>query len=483
MPLSSLKPIRVLIVDDDEDDFFITSEYINQITNARFEMEWCFKYNEALQRMLNKQYDIYLVDYRLGIKTGLDLLKEAINNNVEEPIILLTGKGSQSVDREAMQVGAVDYLVKTELNSEKLERCIRYAIDRADAIKALKAKERKYRSIFEQSKDAVFLAGSDLVFKDVNNATLDLLGCTTEEVLHHSLYDFLTEHSSSDYVRHKMRENKEVDDLEIELRNKKGETRYCILSASFIPEITDVIYVQGIIHDITNLKRAEKATLQAEKLASAGRLVRTLAHEVRNPLNNINLSIEQLQHAEAVDSDHDQYMDIILRNSNRISALINELLQSSKPAEIIMEKVSLQSVLDESISSALDRVTLKKINMKIHYPNEEIWIMADREKLKIAFLNIIINAVEAMKEGDGMLNILLWESNDEYRVQIKDNGSGISEENLGKLFEPYFTSKRNGMGLGLASTLNILRSHKATIEVDSEIGSGTTFTISFSRIS
>src|SRR5690606_2279927 len=112
--------------------------------------EWCFKYSEALQRMLNKQYDIYLVDYRLGVKTGLDLLKEAMSNNCEEPIILLTGKGSQSVDREAMQVGAVDYLVKTELNSEKLERSIRYAIDRADAIKALKAKERKYRTIFEQ---------------------------------------------------------------------------------------------------------------------------------------------------------------------------------------------------------------------------------------------------------------------------------------------------------------------------------------------
>lgn len=480
MPLSAVKPIKILIVDDDEDDYFITSEYINQITAARFEMEWCFKYSEALQHMMSKQHDIYLVDYRLGVKTGLDLLKEAMSNNCEEPIILLTGKGNQSVDREAMQVGAVDYLVKTELNSEKLERSIRYAIDRADAIKALKAKERKYRTIFEQSKDAVFLAGNDLAFKDVNNATLELLGCTIDEVLNLSLYDFIAEPGAANIIRSKMQEKKEVDDLEIELRNKKGEAKYCILSASRIPDITELTYIQGIIHDITNLKRAEKATLQAEKLASAGRLVRTLAHEVRNPLNNINLSIEQLQHA--VSKEHEQYMDIILRNSNRISALITELLQSSKPAEIVMEKVSLQDVLDESISAALDRVTLKRINMNIHYPNEEIWIMADLEKLKIAFLNIIINAVEAMQEGAGTLNILLWESEGEYKVQIKDNGSGISEENLGRLFEPYFTSKRNGMGLGLAATLNILQSHKATIEVDSEVGVGTTFTICFNCI-
>ena len=130
--------------------------------------------------MKDHNYDLYFVDYRLGVKTGLDLLKEAINANCDEPIVLLTGKGNYKVDMDAMQAGAVDYLVKTELTSEKLERCIRYALDRSASIKALKTNERKFRSIFERSKDAVFITNEDSRFVDMNSATCKLLGYTKE---------------------------------------------------------------------------------------------------------------------------------------------------------------------------------------------------------------------------------------------------------------------------------------------------------------
>jgi signal transduction histidine kinase len=109
--------------------------------------------------------------------------------------------------------------------------------------------------------------------------------------------------------------------------------------------------------------------------------------------------------------------------------------------------------------------------------------MANREKLKIAFLNIIINAVEAMSDCNGELDIIINSSDNLHTVIVKDNGFGIPEDNLSRLFEPYFTSKRNGMGLGLASTLNILQSHKAQIDVTSAVGVGTTFTISFPGVS
>ncbi len=108
--------------------------------------------------------------------------------------------------------------------------------------------------------------------------------------------------------------------------------------------------------------------------------------------------------------------------------------------------------------------------------------MADISKLKIAFLNIIINAVEAMQPDTGILTISLTSDEQQHKVSLTDNGIGISEENLSHLFEPYFTSKRNGLGLGLASTLNILQSHKAQVEVHSKPGKGTTFTISFPKV-
>jgi len=117
--------------------------------------------------------------------------------------------------------------------------------------------------------------------------------------------------------------------------------------------------------------------------------------------------------------------------------------------------------------------------MQIRYANEPCLIMANKEKLKIAFLNIIINAVEAVPVLTGELSISIDSTREHHLVTIKDNGCGIPEENISRLFEPYFTSKRNGMGLGLAATLNILQSHKATVDVTSALKLGTTFTITF----
>jgi C4-dicarboxylate-specific signal transduction histidine kinase len=127
----------------------------------------------------------------------------------------------------------------------------------------------------------------------------------------------------------------------------------------------------------------------------------------------------------------------------------------------------------------LDRITLQHINMQIRYANQSCFMMANREKLRIAFLNIIINAVEAMEPAKGTLSISIDTAKAAHLVTIRDNGCGIPEENISRLFEPYFTSKRNGMGLGLAATLNILQSHRANIDVSSVLNQGTTFTISF----
>jgi PAS domain S-box-containing protein len=472
--------INILIIDDDKDDFIITGDYIMDIDTASFNIDWCYAYQEALEHMKSNEYDLYFVDYRLGAKTGLDLIKDARMNNCEEPIVLLTGKGNQSVDREAMQAGAADYLIKTELNTEKLERCIRYSMERAASLKALKANERKYRSIFERSKDAVFLASEDLTFIDVNASTLELFGYSLKEFKNLRLYDLMEDEEDKLFLHKQIEETGEVDDLEIELFTREKEKKYCILSISKeASNLNGFTYFHGIIHDITHLKKAEKITLQVEKLAAAGRLVRTLAHEVRNPLNNINLSVDQLQQEIEDDAQHKVYLDIIQRNSKRIGAIITELLDSSRPAEMFMDKRALQEIMDESIASALDRIILQKVKLQVKYSDKPAFIWADKEKLKIAFLNIIINAVEAMQGKEEQLDINIESHHLQHFVSITDRGCGISEENLSRLFEPYFTSKRGGMGLGLAATLNILQSHKANIEVSSTLQVGTSFFITF----
>jgi PAS domain S-box-containing protein len=476
---NSAQPVRILIIDDDEDDYILTSSLIKEIEDREFDIHWCYNYKNALDIISKGEFDLYFVDYRLGAKTGIDLLREACQiGSCEEPIILLTGKGNSQIDKEAMELGAVDYLVKSDLTTEKLERCIRYSLERSATMKALKANERKYRNIFEKSKEAVFTTDENLVFRDINQAMTNLLDREKNDLLEMNLYQLIEGESAQRVIREQLALEGEVNDLEVEIFTSKGKKRNCILFLSIEKDSSDHS-VQGILHDITNQKKTERATLLAEKLAATGRLVRTLAHEVRNPLSNIHMSLEQL--GTATKNEDKIYLDIIERNGRRINDLITELLTSSRPTELNFNKISLQAVIDDAITAALDRITLKQIKLKVSYPEFTCEIKGDREKLKIAFLNIIINAIEAISHNNGELSVYLLPVEENFAVEVTDNGVGIPPENLSKLFEPYFTSKRNGIGLGLASTLNILQSHNATVEVKSKVGSGTTFIVTFSR--
>lgn len=471
--------LQILIIDDDEDDFFITSEYIKSIPYRDTSIDWSYNYADGYKKLVSNQYDIYFVDYRLGIKTGLDLLEEAIANGCEAPIILLTGKGTQEIDVRAMESGAYDYLIKAELNTEKLERCIRYSLERASSIAALKANEKKYRNMFEKSKDVVFLSNMDLEIVDINYAATDLLDYELEELLGFQVTKLFTKRDPNFFISI-VHEMGEINDYEVDLISKNDEIKNCMISASIEIDNSGEKYIQGIIHDNTSRKKAEKTAMQAEKLAATGRLVRTLAHEVRNPLNNINLSVEQLLQQDKIEESK-LYLEIIQRNSKRIGDLISQLLNSSRPSDIQLERASLQAVMDKAIASAIDRITLKRIDLQIKYAEQDAYSLIDEEKIQLAFLNIIINAVEAMQEGSGSLSITINSEDEEHSILITDNGCGISEENMQRLFEPYFTSKRNGMGLGLAATLNIIQSHNGTVDVKSEIGEGTTFILTFKK--
>ncbi len=473
--------IKILIIDDDHDDFLIISDYLKAIDANRFAIDWCYNYNDAVSKIASREHNIYFVDYRLGAKTGLDLLRDAEALKVEEPIILLTGFGNPAVDNEAMRIGAMDYLIKSELTTEKLERCIRYALERSAAIKALRANEQKYRNIFERSKDAVFITDLDLRFRDMNPATSQLLEYEKEQLNGKSLYDLIDDRIIKARIHEGLTMTGEVSDLELVLLDRNQEKKYFVLTASKQHDNNGDGYIQAILHDITNLKRAERATLYAEKLASAGRLVRTLAHEVRNPLNNVQMAVEQLNTA-AIPEDDRIFLEIIMRNGKRIDNLIAELLDSYRPAEKAFRVSNLRAILEDTMVMASDRIRLKNIGISVNYPNDPCIIQADEAKLKIAFLNLVVNATEAIANGDGKVEVQLIEKPDNYVVEIQDNGCGIPPEILSKLFEPYFTSKRNGMGLGLASTLNIVQAHGGTIDVESEVSIGSKFIVSFPKI-
>jgi PAS domain S-box-containing protein len=474
--------IKIAVVDDDEDDFFIITDYIKNI-NAYFEVDWVSNYQDAIDKLKTNAYSIYFIDYRLGSHTGLDLLQDATRLECDAPIVILTGKGNQSVDIAAMQSGATDYLVKSELNTEKLERCIRYSLDRAASLKELKERENKYRNLFEGSKDAVFIADAKLNLTEVNQAASDLFGYPPADLIARNLYDFIKSDGQKLRISQLLENRINITDMEIEIESYTREIRPCLFSVSFQKSSEDKWLLHGIIHDITNLKRAETANLQAQKLAANERLMRILAHEIRNPLNNISLSIQHFDMLSGENEKQKNFIDIIQRNCNRINNSITELLDLTRTGELVFKKHSLQEIMNESIASVADRVSLQHIRVEKKYNDHPLEISADKSKLKIAFSNILINAIEAMEENKGKLAVSMFSSPETFTVSIQDNGIGIPEENLSKLFEPFFTLKKNGMGLGLAASYHILQSHRARIQVESKVNEGTNFIISFNKAS
>jgi len=471
-----MQNINVLIIDDDEDDYFITSDYLKNIPGKSFIIDWCYNYKNALDEIKKEKHDVYLVDYRLGAKTGIDLIKEALTLNADAPFILLTGKGDINIDEEAMKLGAFDYLVKSELNSEKLERSVRYSIDRAKTLNEIRAKEKKYRNIFDRSSDAFFVADDKLAFTEVNAAFGRLLSCDEKLLLGIKLPELIINNYISRKLAEDLKHKGFIEDWQVEIRYKTNEVKQCIISATKEKSVEGKTYFQGIFHDISLIKKAERAALRAEKLAATGRLVRTLAHEVRNPINNINLAAEHLKSLD-LPEESNLYLDIVGRNSSRINELIKELLNSSRPSEMQMKESVLQSVIDEIVNISKDRISLKNIDLQVDYPGDLIIVFWDADKIVLALLNILTNAIEAIEHNNGRISILVKKDKDNIIIEITDNGSGISEENLPRLFEPYYTSKRNGIGLGLASTLNIVQVHGGSIEVSSELNKFTTFNI------
>jgi len=472
--------LRILLIDDDEDDLYLTSRHLTKIEAFEIDIEKEGNYKQAREKVFKNLHDVYIVDYVLGPNTGLDLLNEATTAGIKKPFILLTGKGDRKIDMEAAKAGAYDYLTKSDLSAELLERSLRYSMQRYMAYTVIAESEKRYREIFDRSNDIIFLLDKDFRFVDFNPVLTKYLGYTPEELSHREFKAIFENQQDAGKLQQHIDLSKFNGELELKLLAKSGEVKTFLGSFSrFLSPDGNWLY-QGILHDYTEIKKSVEEQLFREKLEATGRIVRSLAHEIRNPLTNINLSVHQLE--ESATEEKQVYADIIKRNSKRINDLIIELMNISEPVENKFERFELNQLVRSALLNARDRIELKKIGVSENFIAEELFVLGDQEKIRIAVLNIIINAIEAIEGENGKLELETSVNDDKACIRIRDNGSGISPEHLSDLFQPYFTRKKNGIGLGLANTHAIIRAHNGNIRVESAPGAGSTFTVSLEAV-
>ncbi len=241
------------------------------------------------------------------------------------------------------------------------------------------------------------------------------------------------------------------------------------------------VYHEQLEKRIAELDEANRELIELkslEKFTATGRIARIIAHEVRNPLTNIDLSATHLDTNVLSDTDKKMFLEIIARNSKRINQLITELLTATKFSDLAYAQTDVNDLMDETLQDATDRAQLANVKIETRYTAHLPPVQVDRQRMKIALLNIVVNAIEAMPPEDGLLLVETRRKKDYCEIVIRDNGKGMNEEILSRIFDPYFSSKTKGNGLGLTNTQNIILNHKGKLDVFSTVGQGTEFIIS-----
>lgn len=233
-----------------------------------------------------------------------------------------------------------------------------------------------------------------------------------------------------------------------------------------------------IFEDLTKLIEMEQHLRRSDKLAAIGKLAAGIAHEIRNPLAAVSGSIEVLSRDFQVRPENKKLMDIVLKETDRLNALVSEFLDYVKPTEFKKEPIDIHQIVEDTLLAlSMDKSIGKSAHIKFTPEKSNFNINGNKEKMKQVFWNLFINACQAMPEKGGNLEIRTYIKDDELHIDISNTGEGIPEEIIPKIFDPFFTTKSKGTGLGLSMVHKIMEAHGGSIYVRSAEGKGTTFTL------
>lgn len=462
-----MKYTNVLLIDDDEDDYVLTKDVFTKMP-SNYVLSWVNSFEKGRSAMLNKEYDVYLLDFRLTDHDGIELLSEAINSGCVQPIIMLTGKGSFAVDQQAMELGAADYLVKDNLEASMLERSIRYSVNQTSASHRLQASELKYRIIFEQAIDPIIVMDHTGKILDLNPSGLKFFGYDSEEIREHTS-QMLFKHQEDAINFFSLLENKGLlNDFECSMQTKDGRTFYCALSAFIHTDLLNVTEVyHTMIKDLSHRKNVEAQSINSGKMDISENIAKGLGQEMRDPLTTINLALDEIAAEEAISSNESAQacIEIIKSNCDKMDQLVRNLILSTDSKALNVQKHSIRALIDEVMLEGEDLIAGQHIRLTKQIINIDDELIADKQMIKKAINNVFQNALEAIKSYPKHIHITAAVDKGFLIIGVEDNGIGIDPEIEGKIFEPFFTTKIRAVGLGLTHAQRIMTSHHGTIQI------------------
>jgi signal transduction histidine kinase len=379
-PTAAFQTIKILLVEDDEDDYLLTRDLLADIQPERYKLDWLRSFEEAVELDRPDEYDVCLLDYRLGNHDGLELMQTLQSKGYSCPMILLTGQGDSEVDHLAMKTGASDYLIKGQISAPTLERSVRYAIQQRQ---------------FEKAR--------------------------------------------IDHVRE------------------------------------------------------QEARMQAETANRAkDDFLANLSHELRTPLNVMLGWVQLLKTGSADTEVYSRAIDAIERSARTQKKLVEDLLDISRIVndnlQVTMQPLDPASVVRPAVEGMRPVAEARNIDLSLQLDADGSIINGDKERLQQVVDNLLSNAIKFTPEG-GAVNVSLTKKDGSCIITVADNGKGIDLEFLPHIFERYAqgpstkSTRRGGLGLGLAIVRRIVELHDGTISANSEgEGKGASFVVTLPLI-
>ncbi len=509
--------MRVLIVDDVSESL----ELLREIFEAMDYFVLSAKNGvEALEILNNERVDVIISDVLMPKMDGFQFCREVKKHEHfrDIPFIFYTANYTDPEDEKfGLSLGADAYLIKPvdiqvllgtvekilqrkgrvnavgagsiddvqylkEYNTiliRKLEDKM-YELERANEMlrrmnEELQISHEQYKSLFENAGKPIFIIQPETwIVLEANNQAEDLLKCTRDEILNLSFEKYKK-------FFQPLFEGEEVVNFETTIIDFEGTEKIVEMTAKLIG-YAYMGAIQVIVSDLTEKVKIQEELIQAEKLASLGRLSAAIAHEIRNPLSAISVNLQFLLRKFPEGTQERKYLELTLEGVRRIEKIVEATLNFARPSKPIVKEENINDVINATLPLVEISTLKKKIDVITKLEPELPKIRIDFKQIQQVILNILTNAVDAI-ESSGQIRVSSYleeEGGVDYVVvSIADSGCGIPKDDLNKIFEPFYTRKSDGTGLGLAISKQIMNSHGGKIEVESELGRGTTFYLKF----
>ncbi|GAB4414130.1 MAG: hypothetical protein OHK0039_21710 [Bacteroidia bacterium] len=506
--------ISILLVDDDEEDYLITLDLLEEIKYQQYELDWIDNYRQAQAVIRRQEHDVYLVDFRLGAENGLELIRDALAAGSQAPMILLTGQGDFETDARAMRIGASDYLIKSQLTAAQLERSIRYGIEQARNLREIRQLNADLEARVERRTQALRLAVEDLresqqlyrsLAKSYPNGTIMVLDrelryvfidgqelqrfrYKPEELVgkHITAYTQASQIPVLEYYLHRVFEGESLS-FELVIESQIYQMRGVPLPNPF-GEVTQILLVSN---NVTKQKEAEQEMRNALKKEQdlnemKSRFISLASHEFRTPLSTIMSSVSLISRYTQTEDQakREKHIERIKTSVRNLTGILEDFLSISRLEE---GKIDARPTWFDAVALcrevADEMQMVAKPGQKIvfaHSGEPELYL--DKHLFRNILLNLLSNAVKYSPDHKSIwLDIAVGP--DHTTLTVKDEGIGIPEDEQIHLFERFYRANNatniQGTGLGLNIVHKYVSLMGGQINFESKLDTGSTFWVTF----